>query len=588
MSLSFQKLKKPILLFFFLCLTFLTGISLGYFSNHVWSENGKFQTFTKEVFEQEVSGSMLTFHYSLAYPEKKGLQRPSPTLGTVSSDMDDTFRLYETYIEKLRSFAYSKLSPENQITLDMLLLYFYTQNSLEDKVLLEEVLSPSLGIQAQLPVLLAEYPFYQDQDIADYLNLLSSIDSYFESILQFEKEKADAGYFMSDSTLDRITEQCSAFIQNPDSNYLLETFEKKLADYGGFSDGDQEALLKKHRQILQEKVIPAYQELITGLDQLRGSGQSSRGLMHFPGGKEYYEYLLRSQVGAYVPVEKIQQRLVTQLTGDMETVRLMLQEQPSLLRKMTDRTDLPDFSPEEALQTLQKAITSDFPPLSRTDYQICYVHDSMADYSSPAFYLTPPLDTGSPNVIYINPSGRSSNMDLFTTLAHEGFPGHLYQTAYFASCDPDDIRYLISCGGYVEGWATYIESYAYQYAAALLDDNAAADITRLAWLNRSINLCIYSLLDIGIHYHGWNQAAAARFLSSFGITDSSVSGEIYQYIVETPGNYLKYYWGYLSLLDLKTEYAESAGEHFSLSEFHKKILETGPVSFPVLQKHLLR
>ena len=210
----------------------------------------------------------------------------------------------------------------------------------------------------------------------------------------------------------------------------------------------------------------------------------------------------------------------------------------------------------------------------------------MEDYLSPAFYLTPPLDTGSPNVIYINRASSGSNLELFTTLAHEGFPGHLYQTVYFASCRPDDIRYLFSSGGYVEGWATYIESYAYQYAADLMNDSAAADLTRLAWLNRSVNLCLYSLMDIGIHYQGWTQAVTERLLNSMGITDASAAAEIYQYIVETPANYLKYYWGYLNFLDLKNEKETTLGDDFNLKEFHRQILEIGPVQFPVLEKYM--
>lgn len=125
----------------------------------------------------------------------------------------------------------------------------------------------------------------------------------------------------------------------------------------------------------------------------------------------------------------------------------------------------------------------------------CYVHKSMEDFLSPAFYLTPPLDTGSPNVIYINRANSHSNLELFTTLSHEGFPGHLYQTVFFGRTQPADIRYLITSGGYVEGWATYVESYGYQYAASLLTDKAASDLTALMWKNRCINLCIYSLLD---------------------------------------------------------------------------------------------
>ena len=104
----------------------------------------------------------------------------------------------------------------------------------------------------------------------------------------------------------------------------------------------------------------------------------------------------------------------------------------------------------------------------------------------------------------------------------------MYQTVFFGKTQPDDIRYLITSGGYVEGWATYVESYGYQYAASLLSDKAAADITTLMWKNRSINLCIYSMLDTGIHYQGWNQAAAAKFLNSFGIQDEKVIAEIYQ------------------------------------------------------------
>lgn len=586
MPLSFRKFKKPILISFLLFLTFLSGIGLGFLSGHIDSENGKFKTFTRDIFEKEVSGSLLTLHYSLAHPEEEGISRPAPTLGTVSSDMTDTYTLYTSYVDKLKAFSYSKLSRENQITLDMLLLYFDTQLSLGDHVLLEEMLSPSLGIQAQLPVLLAEYAFYEDQDISDYLNLLVSIEPYFESILQFEKEKAAAGVFMSDATLNRIVEQCRAFIQDPESNYMLDIFRQKLSDYGKFSREDQEKLLQQHEHILFNKVIPAYQKLIAGLEELKGSGQSSRGLSHYEGGREYYEYLLKSQTGSYVPVEQIRQRLISQLSEDTGQIRLMLQEQPSLLRKLTDGTDLPSFTPTEALEDLKQSICEDFPDLEKTDYEVRNVHESMEDYLSPAFYLTPPLDTGNPNVIYINQAGRSSNLELFTTLAHEGFPGHLYQTVYFSSCHPDDIRYLITSGGYVEGWATYIESFAYRYAAPLLHDNAAEDLTVLAWLNRSVNLCIYSLLDIGIHYQGWNQTATDRFLNAFGVTDSSVTSEIYQYIVETPANYLKYYWGYLNFLDLRSEYENIMGDEFNLKKFHEKILEIGPVPFPVLQKYI--
>lgn len=581
-----SKTKKVVSVAFLLSFVLIFGISIGYLTNHVFSENGKFESFTEEIFKNEVSGSTLTLHYALANPEKQGITRSRATLGSVFSDINESQKLCQQYEDKLKSFSYSRLSRENRLTLDMLLLYFHTQNFLGDNYFLEEPLGPSLGIQAQLPVLLAEYAFYKDQDITDYLNLLSDVDSYFKSILEFEQQKAQAGYFMSDATLDRILKQCSDFIKDPESNYMLEIFQQKLEDYGKLSEADQQILIDKHKEILLNKVIPAYQMLMDGLEKLRGTGTNDRGLAYFEGGKDYYQYLLQSTAGIYAPVKQLEQRLTSQLLADSKEISLMLREQPSLLTKLTGGVDLPDMEPETIVKSLQTQISEDFPETEAASYEIRYVHKSMEKYLSPAFYLTPPLDTGSPNVIYINQDGRSSNLELFTTLAHEGFPGHLYQTVFFGRQNPSHIRYLIDSSGYVEGWATYVESYAYRYAAKYVDDEAATDVTRLAWLNRSVNLCIYSLLDIGIHYRGWTQEKAAEFLNVFGIRSASVVSEIYRYIVETPVNYVKYYLGCLNFMDLRDNQKELLGDDFDLKDFHRKILEIGPVQFPVLEKYM--
>ena len=396
---------------------------------------------------------------------------------------------------------------------------------------------------------------------------------------------------MSDAMLDRIQAQCRSFIQDPDSNYMLSIFAQKLDALEALSDADKSHLNQVHRQILTRKVIPAYQALINGLEAFRGTGRESCGLSHYPGGTDYYCYLLKSQTGVYEPVAQIRKRLLTQLQKDSAEVSALAAIHPSLLTDYAKGTDLPSLAPQKALLFLQDCMQKDFPSLGQTSYQIRYVHKSMEKYLSPAFYLTPPIDTKEPNVIYINQAASTTQLELFTTLAHEGFPGHLYQTQFFSQLDPDPVRSLFNSGGYVEGWATYVESYAYDYAAdylsaGTLSSQEASACTRLSWLNRSVNLCIYSLLDVGIHYHGWTPAQAARFLNLFGIRDAAVTAEIYRYITETPANYLKYYVGYLNFLDLKEEQQSLLGESFDLKSFHQKILEIGPVQFPVLQKYM--
>ena len=558
------KFTAAILAFFLIiCFTF------SWLFSHVFSENARFENFAESIFEKEVSGNALNLHYSLAYPEKQGISRPRATLGTIHPNNEKASAQCQEYVKKLKKFSQSKLSTSNRLTLDLLLLYF----------------------QAQLPVLLAEYSFYTNQDITDYLNLLCSTKEYFQSILAFEQTKSDAGFFMCDETLERIQDQCRAFIQNPDSNYMLEIFSQKLKAYGKLSEKDQEQLNLTHKQILKEKVLPAYQTLIEGLEQLRGTGKNTGGLVNFSGGKEYYQYLLKSQVGIYIPVEKLEKRLTQQLSTDSQEISELLKQHPQLLTLLNEKTDLPDMEPTRVMELLEKNLQQDCPSTASVDFEIRSVHKSMEEFLSPAFYLTPPMDTGAPNVIYINHGRQISNLELFTTLAHEGFPGHLYQTVYFGRQSPSHIRYLIDYSGYVEGWATYVESYAYDYAAdylsaGTLSSQEASACTRLSWLNRSVNLCIYSLLDVGIHYHGWTPAQAARFLKLFGIRDAAVTAEIYRYITETPANYLKYYVGYLNFLDLKEEQQSLLGENFDLKSFHQKILEIGPVQFPVLRKYM--
>ena len=604
-----------------LCLVFYLGIGMGYVSEHGLSENSRFESFTENLFRAEVSANTLTLHYALADPASQGIKKSAVSLGTVSSDAasaEETARLCQNYEKQLKNFHYSRLSKDNQLTLDMLLLYFHTRASLGKNYILDEPLGPSLGIQAQLPVLLAEYAFYTKEDISDYLKLLGTIKPYFQSILDFEKEKISSGCFMSNTTLDRILKQCSSFIQNPDSNYMDDIFAQKLKTFSNpkLSQKDQEELCTYHHKLIIQQVIPAYQELVSGLKTLRGSGKNSRGLAYFEGGRAYYLYLLQSQTGTYVPVKKIEQRLSAQLLKDYEEIQTLLKSDPSLASSLSQYSTAITLTPSQMLENLPSLKAGDFPELKNTTYELRSVHESMKSFLSPAFYLTPPVDTGSPNVIYINNSGRSTSLELFGTLAHEGFPGHLYQTVSFSRSKPANIRYLITSSGYVEGWATYVESYAYQYAASLMTNlsrnsassdfhdsdtsgtsdtsgksstsnmSSASNATRLAWLNRSMNLCIYSLIDIGIHYRGWEQARVAAFLKAFGITNASAASEIYQYIVETPGNYLKYYWGYLNFLDLKKSCQNSMGADFDLKKFHRKIMEIGPVQFPVLEKYL--
>lgn len=567
------KLSKKffIPLLFLICfLTFLVVRTLTY----SYFINRRFRACTNTIFTTDISGNPLNLHYTLAYPESSGIKDYSLSLGTFDpTQLSDQKILLENRRTMINAFPARDLSPDNRLTQQILSLYYETQLLPARQYLLDEALSPSLGTQAQLPILLAEYTFRKEDDVRNYLKLLTSVDSYLESILSFEKLKAQNGTFMSDATADRIISQCSAFIKDPDDNYLASVFSEKIQSLSGISEQKKAAYQKLHNQILTGQVLPAYQSLIDGLYLLKGSGKNPGGLCQFAGGKAYYEYLIKSSCGIYDTVPEIQSRLIHQFQTDLSLATKLMGSStatPTFAKDVfppiskaetgtpsgifsfsaglidaasglsfTSTPSAAETSPEQILEDLQKQIQTDFPAVPSTSYEVKYVHPDLEEHLSPAFYLTPPIDTLSPNDIYINRHANMSGLELYTTLAHEGFPGHLYQTITFASSAPDPVRYLPAMGGYVEGWATYAESFAYTYYQPDSTDG------QFAWLNRSLNLCMMSLLDTVVHYNGWNQERCATFLSQLGITDNTIQKEIYQVIVEDPANYLKYYLGYL-------------------------------------------
>ena len=579
-----KKFLLPIFLFFLLSIVFFLSKN-----NFFLTENHRFEKFTSRLFASQITSNTLNLHYTLAYPEQFGIENTPICLGSLKQEnQEKEFASLENYQKALEGFSFEKLSRTNQITYDILKLEFSTQLSGQNFWFLQEPLRPNLGIQSQLPVLLAEYTFRCGKDIKDYFSLLSSLPAYYREILDFEKQKSENGFFMSDSSADRVIAQCRAFMEDPSSNYLSSMFRDKI-EHLKASDRitEKQALsyIKLHDKIMKTCVFPAYETLCQELEKLKGTGNNPGGLANLPGGTSYYHYLIQMETGDFRPVEEIETRLYQQLRQDYQALQTLLKENPHAIEDLHTLSEKKTHMPKEILSYLNQIMKKDFPSISVSDYKVKYVHSSMEEFSSPAFYLTPPADTLSPNTIYINKSTEISPAELFTTLAHEGFPGHLYQTLYYGNTNPPLIRNLLGCSGYVEGWATYAEFLSFRYGADYL--GVSPDLMEFLRLNRCVNLCLYSLLDIGIHFHGWDQASVSKTLYSFGILSQDTCGEIFQYIVENPGNYLKYYVGYLNFTDLRTKAEHASKKEFNLKQFHQQILEIGPAPFPVLEKYVM-
>ena len=624
-TLSFKQWAAALIL--------LAGFSaatlFGYLHNH--ADIG-FEKFTERFFLGEIQANPIHFHYSIDDPEAYGidesrLKLPVYQAGTAS---DDVYAL-SVLSEQLHKYRPANLSPDNRYLLKLLDSYIDAVKLTAAYPYFSEPLSPSSGAPSELPILLAEYRFDDAQDIELYLSILQQIPDYFEGLILFEQEKASAGLFMSDATADKVIRQCSA-LMNPEqlaagTHFLEMTFTERLQNLA-----DQELLTQEacrsyqsqNNRLLTTVVAPAYERLSDELTLLKGSGKDTCGLAQREGGREYYEALLRLRTGSNREVSEIRQMLYEDLAANYESLGRILENNQALRDSFTtDPAFLPEMTPEEMLAYLADAIEDKYPSIpsgtegSSIGCKVKYVADSLEPYTAPAFYMTPPIDNVLNNTIYINALDTSDDLSLFTTLAHEGYPGHLYQTVYcqsfWAKSGVTPLRSVLYYGGFIEGWAMYTELSSYEDAIRLAKEAhpEASDYYLACRLDRQIQLALYALLDISIHYDGASPQDVSEIFASLGSADAATIAAIYSYIAEEPCNYPKYYVGYLEIMELKKQAAALWSNNHSADNacatpasqdtshmeniyddpeflyfFHSFLLENGPADFGTLSELL--
>ena len=580
------KHRKKIFLILPCCLlviliSFLSGNAF-WSSLHAESSDRQFRTFTRSLFQTEVSANTISLHYTLRSPSDYGIADIPATYGSLSSDPVAAKASVRNVLSSLQEFDPDTLSSENALTFKILDTYLKNAFTGTDYLLYQEPLGPVSGIHTQLPVLLSEYSFYDTQDVETYLALLKETPAYFDSVIRFEQKKAASGLFMPDYQADSVLDTCQSFIDMGKENYLISTFSERIASLDLLPENKKDSFQKENIKLVTEEIYPAYQNLITAIKSLKGKGTNEQGLSHFPYGKKYYEYLVRQTTGCNESISRLRLMTRAQILEDLSAMQKVLFPADAAL---TQASVLEQTPPDSMLDDLRSKITDTFPEIPDVDFQVKYVPESMQDYLSPAFYMIPAIDNLTENVIYINNGQTASGLNLYTTLAHEGYPGHLYQTVYFSASEPDPIRSILDFGGYVEGWATYSEMMSY-YLAPLSKTEAS-----LLQKNSSVILGLYALADMGIHYDGWSVTDTVRFFSDYGINDANAVQSVYELIIGSPANYLKYYIGYLKFYELKKEMADALGNQFSQKEFHRAVLDVGPAPFEIVydevEKNLL-
>lgn len=542
------------------------------------SDQEAFNRLTDELFQKVATTSTLDLNYIVERPENYGIKVKEQTLGNYSlKEMKQRIVEEKEYQKRLKQINPNKLVKEDQITYDILQATFELSSDLEQVILYQEPLTPALGIQAQLPILLQEYHLNKQEDVEHYLELLEDIPRYFKQILSFEEEKAKEGLFMSDASVDAVVEQCNSFIKEGENHFLVVTFAQRLQEL----DLPEEKIveyIEQNKKKIKKVVIPAYQKLIEGITKLKGKGKNKQGISHFPKGKEYYEYIAKSAIGSEKTVDQYKALIQSTMLAASMSVLPIIKKNPEIEQEIKT-LEYPIAEPNEIIRAIQEKMKEEYPVIKEVKHQVKYVDSSLEEHLAPAMYLTPQIDHEQENVIYINNGAKDKVTSMFTTIAHESYPGHLYQTNYFRENNKSNLRKIINYAGYMDGWATYVENNSAKYTGL------KEDYVKVLEASSKVNLCLTALIDIGINYEGWSFDTAKEQLAIYGIVDEKTVNQVYQQCVQEVGNPLQYICSYIEIATMREKAENTLNDRFKAIDFNKCILDIGPAPFSVVEKY---
>lgn len=545
-------------------------------------EQQAFDEWLWESFEESVTSDTISLHYTLAHPENYGVTPPEVTYGetdlseeAIAEDLAES----QATLDEMAAFDYDLLTKDQQFTYDIIYNYIYADLGFYDNIYLYEPFAYTSGLHSNLPITLSEYTFYDKGDVDDYLKLLELTPDYFQVWLDFEHEKSNRGFFMNVNSANEVIRQCSEYIAVPEENLLIVTFNDRIGDVEGLTEEEIEAYKQANYDAVMNYIIPTYENVITTFESLQKTGKNDLGLCYLDGGKEYYEYLIATKVGT----DKTPEEIIAALDEAIEEVMsdysvVAMSNYDAYLEYFEEENLYEELDLRETIDFFHEATMDKFPEIPAINYTVQPVHESLEDIVSPAFYMTPPMDDYENNSIYTN-IGDGDSSALWSTLAHEGVPGHMYQFVYFLSNDPEPIRTVLSFNGYQEGWATYVEMMSFDYYDGYTHD-CYGDFEKI---NNKLNLLVSARIEIGVNYEGWTLEDTENYLSENGF-NSSIAQDVMDYVVAEPANYQMYCMGWLEFEELKEKAMDALGDDFNEKDFHKVILDAGPCQFYLLEE----
>lgn len=554
-------------------------------------ERASFDRFIERQFIETMESDYTTAHVFLEHPENYDVDISKLTVNLGVRLDEESMRNQEkkdadSWAE-FKKFERSKLTKEQQDTYDI----YEFQNNLAREMsdnkfdYYQQLFESISGIHYQIPTMLADWSLRNEQDVKDIISLVNDVLPYLQGAIDYTKEQAKRDLLMID--VDAVREYCDNVIKSGENSLILSDINKNI-DTLNLEESVGNAYKEQLKTAFNSSFIPAYQAVKDLMDEVSLTGNNEEGLVKFKNGKEYYELLLQNAVGSDKSVMEIKELMEDSLDKHISKLQENVIKNASVREFLTSGGEIPTTkytSYDEILDDISAQLFEDFPSVSSLSYNIRDINEEIASSSGVAAYFNiPPLDGNGIKQLRVNPSTvEVSDLDTFSTVAHEGYPGHMYQYAYmYENIQSPYQKALANSSAYTEGYAVYAQFYAYKYLTGI-DKNVLEALKE----NELASYDIMILCDIGIHYEGWSLDDFSDFISEKGINleEDSLKTQ-YKQLQANPVAFEPYYVGYEEFMLLKETAQNKLGDKFNDKKFHEVILKSGNAPFTVVERNV--
>lgn len=471
-----------------------------------------------------------------------------------------TLEDYQRSYDALMQYNRDDLDVYEQASYDAYAFYLKNKIELSKYPYFRFVFQPSLGgVAYTVFENLAYYRFDDTKEFEQYLALFDKVEAYFQEGLAFTKQQKEAGYIMPTIVYDEAISFLDLFLSE---TYLdvYNNFDYNF-EYILISDDEKNELVKVFNakvETLIEQVKVLKEELI----KLKEDAIPYKSIVEYPHGKEYAKYLIQFNASGEVNPDELYQTLVTFLDDQF------YKHQDLLYGETYDaffEFDI-DMSLDEIIEHLKTNYTRILPEIKDLNYNVSYFEEWEESHFD-GYFLPGYLDSPNENVVKINQKNVDLNIDLYSVIAHEALPGHMYEYSFSNTYGKHPIHHAFRMIAYSEGWAMFSEILALEW---LEMDEGVRDLIQYYIIYDYVT---GALLDLQVNYYNMSFDEIKAFYSKY----ETISDEDIELMIEgaykEPFGYIPYGYG---LYYFYTQSEKAIHEHgLTLQEFLRVVLSSG-------------